>query len=69
MKITRDWLMQHRTVRGAWTRNQLEAIGLRWPPHRGWIGLVSGQTITPEQQQRFEADAGTQGSLLDHVLE
>ena len=69
MKITRDWIMQHRTARGAWTRKQLEAIGVRWPPQRGWVGLSSGQEITADQQARFEAEAGTQGSFLDHVRE
>ena len=28
MQLTREYIMKHRTARGAWTRAQIEAIGL-----------------------------------------
>ncbi len=69
MTITRDWVMKHRTANGGWTRVQLGAIGVAWPPRRGWVDLVCGRTITPDQQKVFERVDGSQGSFLDHVLE
>jgi len=52
--VTRAWVMEHRTPRGAWTRDQIEQLGLTWPMRHGWIDRVSGREITEEAQQRFE---------------
>lgn len=69
MTIARDWILAHRTANGGWTQKRLAAIGVRWPPQRGWLELVRGKEIAPEQQQRFEAEAGGSGSYLDHIRE
>ena len=49
MQLTREYIMKHRTARGAWTRAQIEALGLEWPPLQGWIDSVVGQNITEAQ--------------------
>jgi hypothetical protein len=54
MEVTREYIMKHRTARGAWTLAQIQALGLVWPPLQGWIDSVVGQTITDEQARRFE---------------
>lgn len=54
MQLTREYIMKHRTVRGAWTRAQIEALGLEWPPLQGWIDSVVGQHITEAQARQFE---------------
>ena len=33
---------------------QIEAIGLEWPPLQGWIDSVVGQNITEAQARQFE---------------
>lgn len=53
MQVTREFIMAHRTVRGAWTKVQIEALGLRWPPLQGWIDRVVGQELTDAQAKQF----------------
>ena len=58
MVITLEWLNRHRTARGAFTRKQVEALGLRWPPHpKGWLRKLVGREITEEQRRKFEQGA------------
>ena len=54
MKLTRSYIKSHRTKRGAWTRVQIEALGLTWPPRKGWIKKIVGQEITEENKLKFE---------------
>jgi hypothetical protein len=54
-QITREWLFMHRTHRGAWTRDQLEAIGVFWPPKAGWIERRIGKDIPDDAKRQFEA--------------
>ena len=55
MIATRGYIFKHRTPNGAWTKSQIEALGLDWPPITGWIDLVSGTELSAEQQKEFEA--------------
>jgi hypothetical protein len=55
MIITKDWLMRHRTKRGAWTRYQILALGIGWPPSQGWVKRLVGCDITDENALRFES--------------
>ena len=55
IEVDRDYIMKHRTKNGSWTRNQIQALGVEWPPLSGWIDRVIGTTISPEQQIQFEA--------------
>ena len=52
--ITEAWLIEHRSLRGAWTADQLAAIGVAWPPARGWKHRVIGKAISDEARARFE---------------
>ena len=54
MFITRDWLFNHQTDAGSWTRDQLEAVGVKWPPSSGWIERIFGCQINEVTQRRFE---------------
>lgn len=54
MVITREWLLNNRTESGSWTRAQLDAIDISWPPREGWMRLVTGTEINESQRQRFE---------------
>lgn len=53
--ITKQWLEQHKTDKGGWTATQLAAIGLSWPPAKGWNKQIIGRRITPEQVAKFES--------------
>ncbi len=54
MIITTEYLDNHKTAKGAWTRKQLEVIGVDWPAKKGWKNNVLGIALTEEQQKRFE---------------
>jgi len=54
MIITKEWIMNFRTERGAWTRVQIESLGIEWPAKKGWITELLGAEIGPEQAKKFE---------------
>ena len=54
IEVTHEYLNKHRTKKGAWTRKQLTALGIEWPPTQGWKDKVIGLTISPEQQAVFQ---------------
>ena len=53
MKVTREFIMAHRTQRGSWTYAQIEALGLECPPRKGWMDLVIGRELTDAQVRPF----------------
>ena len=53
MKITRHLIIAHRTQWGAWTRMQIESLGLNWPARHGWIDRIEGTEITEAQFNNF----------------
>ena len=54
MILTTEYLNSHRTAKGAFTRKQVEALGIEWPPSRGWIKKAAGTEITEDQAKVFE---------------
>jgi len=52
--VTKDYIFKHRTKRGAWTKAQILALGLKWPTETGWIDGMHGIYITHEQARSFE---------------
>lgn len=54
MILTKKYIMNHRTQRGSWTRSQLKAIGVNWPPARGWQKRAIGREISQEAAKLFE---------------
>lgn len=55
--VTRQWLDEYRTPRGAWKAAQLQALGVSWPPRAGWRTRVIGQPIPDHARQAFEVGA------------
>lgn len=53
-KVTAEWLNKHRTAKGAFTKNQVLALGLKWPPRSGWMQELEGEFISSEQARLFE---------------
>lgn len=58
MKITKEWLFRNRTRKGSWTQVQLRALGLLYPPRKGWIDYCIGLEISEEARIAFEAYCG-----------
>ena len=57
MVITAEWIMANTTAAGGWTRKQLEAVGVDWPPVKGWKQRILGTEISADQQSVFESFA------------
>ena len=53
MKLTKQFLQDHRTKSGAWTREQLRIIGVNWPPVKGWQSLIAGKELTGAEVAEF----------------
>jgi hypothetical protein len=64
MKLTHELLMQYRTPAGLWRKVQLEALGLGWPPEKGWIKRVVGMELTEEQFNQFTGKRPEQQDLF-----
>ncbi len=56
--ITKDWIFNNRTKRGAWTKEQIEALGLKWPATHGWIDDLVGEAISSHDARTFEEGKG-----------
>ena len=57
MIITREYIYRHKTDKGAWTRVQIMALGVSWPPSKGWINSVIGCELDEAGQEAFESQA------------
>ena len=51
--VTREFIMQGRSERGGWTKDQLALLGVTWPPEAGWIQRVVGTEISAEAAAAF----------------
>jgi hypothetical protein len=54
MIITKEWLNKHRSKSGGYTKKQLNAIGVSWPPVKGWVDKVIGNEIDEDNRRIFE---------------
>ena len=45
MKIDRELIFRGVSRNGGWSREQLNALGVEWPPVRGWIERIEGTEI------------------------
>ena len=54
MIITKEYLNAHKTSKGAFTRRQLEILGIGWPPSKKWERLVIDKEITFDEAALFE---------------
>jgi hypothetical protein len=54
MIITKEYLNKHKTNKGAYTRKQLEILGIGWPPSKKWERLVLDKEITFDEATLFE---------------
>ena len=55
--VTEEFLQTFRHTHNGWTKKQLGALGIAWPPKKGWKKLVLGKMITVEEAQVFMGDS------------
>ena len=67
--ITEAWLIEHQSKTSAWTADQLAAIGIEWPPPRGWKHRVIGKPIIDQQKTRFEMAMRSRQARASTALE
>ena len=53
IKLTRDLIEAARTPNGGFTKSQLAAVGVEWPPAPDWIEQKEGMMITKSQLEQF----------------
>lgn len=53
IKLTEEMIEAARTPNGGFTKSQLAAIGIGWPPPQDWIKEKVGTMITPTQLEAF----------------
>jgi hypothetical protein len=51
--ITKEFIESNKTAKGGWNKKQIEAIGLIWPPRKGWKKSVIGDCISFNDAQIF----------------
>lgn len=56
-KITNEWLDQHRTKKGGWTKKQAEVLGFSWPLVKKWKRQAIGHSIPVKTRVNFESAA------------
>lgn len=54
MLITKELILKNKTKNGAWTRDQLQALGVKWPPKHGWMKRIIGKPISSDNLHRLE---------------
>jgi hypothetical protein len=65
MVITKEYIMANRTNKGAWTKPQIEALGIDWPPRAGWMDDVEGDEISDEMAEQFESKKPAKRKIYD----
>lgn len=52
--ITKEWIEANASSAGGWSKRQLKAIGVYWPPATGWKLRSIGKRITEANKAIFE---------------
>ncbi len=53
MLITEQVLKEAESINGAWSRKQLETIGIKWPPPKGWKKRIIGTHINESKIEKL----------------
>jgi 5-methylcytosine-specific restriction endonuclease McrA len=57
MVVTKEWLAKFRSPNNGYFSAQTMALGLVYPPKKGWLKRIIGKEISEEQRIAFEAGA------------
>ena len=67
MKVTKQFILDNRTERGAWTRAQIELLGIKWPPTKGWQQRVIGKELNNDEVDQFKKFASVNAKGKTHI--
>jgi hypothetical protein len=70
--VTEKLLLAGRTGPGGWNRLQIECLGIKWPPKKGWKSRIRGRAIPRDKAERFVALRGATSlstSAIDEIAE
>ena len=56
--ITDDLIDAGRSLKGGWNARQLAALGVAWPPNRGWRRRLCGQVLPKAKVALFFSRGG-----------
>lgn len=51
--LTREILIAGKSDCGGWSKSQLELIGVKWPPTKGWMDQVIGKDFENSVLENF----------------
>lgn len=51
--VSREWLVRCATRNGSWSPEQIQALGLPFPPPKTWFDDLDGQWISEESANQF----------------
>lgn len=63
--VTEALIESAKTAAGAWTRRQLAAIGVSWPPAAGWKKRCTGKRLNPQEVEEFFSDSARSQPMLE----
>ncbi len=73
MRVTKDWIKTNASYINpeissacGWNEDQLELLGVSWPPPKGWIERCIGQEISESLQADFESHRLTSPLMSKH---
>lgn len=67
MIVTSEYLNKNKTAKGGWSKKQLGALGITWPPTKGWKRKVIGSVITAEKARDFEGVTKSKDQIINKV--
>lgn len=51
--LTSGMIDAAKTARGGYTKQQLSAVGVSWPPQSGWKESLAGKTVSKDSYDDF----------------
>ena len=65
MIITNEFILNLRSLNGGYSRELLAALGVRWPPMKGWKDTIIGTEISDERHQQIAEIYSRQNAKIE----
>ena len=53
IELSREMIQQGRSSKGGYSKAQLELLGVKWPPKKGWIDKKIAKKFDEEKIKQF----------------
>lgn len=67
MILTKQYIDKHKTGKGGWTKKKINALGVDWPPTKGWKQRLIGTVITDEKAAIFEGRKNAKPEVINSM--